>query len=181
MTSRIAVLAVLGLAALSAGCASAPAHHAAAPESTLEAKRAPRVAQDDGHGVGHTILLYIPNRIFDVLDIVRARLRVGPGVGITLRATELVDLKLGAWTSVFIGLRGPRLEPSIPWPVGLDSYAGAGASFLEAESDDYQYGKGEFGIGLHVLLVGVDVGVDVLEIGDFVLGLLTIDFMEDDY
>lgn len=186
MTHRwSSMVLVLGLAALGAGCMSPPGDATFAPEdgagSGFSSSSPAFDEGDEGHGVGHTILLYLPNRIFDLFDIVRARLRLGPGIGITLRATELADLKLGAWTSVYVGLRGPRMEPSIPWPFGLDTYAGAGASFIEAESDDYQYGRGEFGVGVQVLLVGVDVGVDFLEIGDFILGLVTIDIGDDDY
>ena len=183
---RPVALALL-LAAVGAGCAAPPAPRSFDPAewgayrfAVQDGTQQPSV-DDDGHGLGYGILMYLPNRIFDLLDIVRARLRVGPGIGFTVRATELADLKLGAWTSAYIGLRGPRLEPSIPWPFGLDNYAGAGISVVETESDDYQYGKGEFGVGVHVLLVGADVGVDVIELCDFVLGLVTIDIGHDDY
>jgi hypothetical protein len=189
----------LALSAFGAGCASTePAASAATTQSaatsqptttvttttttsTQAAPAQPAQAEPEGHSVGHVILLYLPNRIFDVLDIVRARVKVGPGIGFTVRATELADVKLGAWTAAWIGLRGPRMEPMIPWPVGVEAYAGAGVSVLEAESDELLYGHGEFGVGLHAALVGVDVGVDLLEIGDFVLGLVTIDIGDDDY
>ncbi len=187
----------LVLAALGAGCASTESAGGAATTqpattttqvtttttttTTQAAPAEPAQAEPESRSVGHVILLYLPNRIFDVLDIVRARVKVGPGIGFTVRATELVDVKLGAWTSAWIGLRGPRMEPMIPWPVGVETYAGAGVSVLEAESDELLYGHGEVGVGVHVALVGVDVGVDLLEIGDLVLGLVTIDIGDDDY
>jgi hypothetical protein len=136
--------------------------------------------EDDG-GAASTLLLYLPNRIFDLLDVVRARVRVGPGLGVTARATELADVKLGGWTSIYAGLHGPRGEAAIPWPVGFDAYAGAGVSFVEVESNDTHYGAGEFGLGLHLALSGVDLGVDPLELADFLTGLLTVDLMDDDY
>ena len=149
-------------------------------EAPATQQQAPSEAKE-GRSVAHVVLLYIPNRLFDLLDIVRARVRVGPGFGFTIRATELADLKLGAWTSVYVGLHGPRLEPSIPWPVGFDLYSGVGVSVLETETSELYYGRGEFGVGLHLLLVGVDVGVDPLEAADFLTGLVTIDLIGDDY
>jgi hypothetical protein len=188
------VVLSLALAALGAACAtpessggSATAQPATTTTTTTvttttqAAPAAQPAAEPESRSAGHVILLYLPNRIFDVLDIVRARVKVGPGIGFTVRATELADVKLGAWTSAWIGLRGPRMEPRIPWPVGLETYAGAGVSVLEAESDELLYGHGEVGLGVHVALVGVDVGVDLLEIGDLVLGLVTIDIGDDDY
>jgi hypothetical protein len=181
------IVLALGLAALVAGCASpsgsavplsgeVSVQDAAAPK-----QETPPPEADTRHGFFHTVLLYIPNRIFDVLDIVRLRARIGPGIGFTVRATELVDLKLGTWSSIYIGLRGPRLEPEIPWPFGFDNYAGAGVSFAEAETGEQHYGRGEIGLGVHVLIVGFDVGVDLWEIGDLVLGLFTIDISHDDF
>ena len=210
MTHRLprrALLPALCLALLATGCAGPAttnrgtpgawtdlpgAFAAGAPGTRLAPAAAPGLARpqeapqdqadgDEGRSTAHVVLLYLPNRIFDLLDIVRARLRVGPGFGLTLRATELADLKLGAWASVYVGLHGPRGEPSIPWPVGFDMYSGAGVSVLEVEADEAHYGRGEIGVGLHFLIVGVDVGVDVLEIADFVTGLVTIDLVGDDY
>ena len=43
------------------------------------------------------------------------------------------------------------------------------------------YGVAEVGVGLHAALLGVDVGVDPLEIVDLVLGFLTIDLRGDDF
>ena len=43
------------------------------------------------------------------------------------------------------------------------------------------YGAGEIGAGFQLILVGVDVGVDFLEIIDFVGGIFTLDMMGDDF
>ena len=43
-------------------------------------------------GGKHPILCYLPNRIFDMLDIVRLRLRVGPGISIGARVTKLTNV-----------------------------------------------------------------------------------------
>jgi hypothetical protein len=141
------------------------------------------LADDDGDGLVHGILLYIPNRIFDLLDIVRLRARVGPGLAFDIRATEALDFFLGAYVSFFIGIPGPRLEPVINWPFGMDSKNGAEISIIDASAeagDEPQYGIAEFGIGAQVLIIGADVGVDPWEAVDFLAGIITIDPVHDD-
>ena len=84
--------------------------------------------------------------------------------------------------AVWIGLHGPRGEPSIPWPVGLETFTGLEVSFAEgAIEQGVNYGVTEFGAGAQVLLVGFDVGIDPLEILDLVAGLIFIDLTGDDY
>jgi len=140
--------------------------------------------EDEGHGFGHTVLLYIPNRIFDILDIVRLRVRLGPGFAVDARATELADVFFGAYTSVFVGIPGPRGAPYINWPVGIENNVGGEISVLDGSSSEDRhgphYGAVEFGVGVQVILVGADVGVDPWEAVDFVVGLLTFDPVHDD-
>ena len=142
------------------------------------------VASESGGGFMHGVLMYLPNRIFDVFDIVRARVRLGPGLGIGVRATELADVYLGSYVTVWVGIHGPRRETKIPWPVGLESKSGAELSVADATVDgsmDPNYGLAEFGVDFQALIVGAAVGVDPFEVLDLVLGLLTIDLAEDDY
>jgi hypothetical protein len=61
--------------------------------------------------------------VFDVLDLVRLRVRVGPGISAGVRVTEIADVTIGAHATVFVGLHGPRGEPQIPWPIGLETLA----------------------------------------------------------
>lgn len=181
--SLILVGAVLGL--LMTSCASAPSEHG----GLSVASPAPAVAFDDeaadgGHGIGHTLLFYIPNRVFDVFDIVRARVRVGPGIAVGVRATDVADVFLGSYASVWAGIPGPRGEAGIPWPFGVETKSGLEASVADATVEGGVgpgYGPLEFGLGLQALIVGVDVGVDPLELLDLPLGLLTIDIGDDDY
>jgi hypothetical protein len=74
--------------------------------------------EKEPHSAGHKVLMYIPNRIFDLLDIVRARLRLGPGLAVGVRLTEPLSAYLGAYGSLYGGLPGPRLEPKLPMPFG---------------------------------------------------------------
>ncbi len=175
------------LALTSAG--SLPAARAGAPVSDLaEPVGAPSVAAADDddskeHGFVHVVLLYIPNRIFDVLDIVRARVRLGPGFAADIRATELADAFIGAYTSVFVGIPGPRGAPFINWPFGIENKAGAELSVADASTDGRfgpHYGAAEFGLGAQVGLIGADLGVDPWELVDFAVGLLTFDPVHDD-
>ncbi len=133
--------------------------------------------------VGHKALMYIPNRILDLLDIVRARLRLGPGLAVGVRATEPLSLYMGAYASAYAGLPGPRLDPKLPIPVGLEDLNGAQLSFLNLSTGfggSPGYSWSEIGASLHVLLIGADVDVDPIEALDFVAGLLTLDPRGDD-
>jgi len=173
------VLAVLVLLPV-IGCASPPA---GGPPRTFD-DETEEAEVDDGHGVGHALLLYLPNRIFDVFDIVRARVRIGPGFGVSLRATELADVHLAAYTSVWVGIHGPRNEPEIPWPAGLESLATAEVSVAEASADagfGPDYGPVEIGLGFQAAIIGVDVGVEPFEILDLVTGFVFVDPVGDDY
>src|SRR5262245_3153326 len=68
-----------GRADLLAAGLSLPRELPISAAASAELARTAVLADDDGRdGLVHTILLYIPNRIFDLLDIVRARARVGP-------------------------------------------------------------------------------------------------------
>lgn len=136
------------------------------------------------HGFGHILLYYIPNRIFDVFDIVRARVRLGPGVAVGFRVTKWTDIFLGSYASAYLGLPGPRRTPRVPWPFGIESRSGLAASVADGTVTSYdsnpRYASTEVGAGVQALLVGAEVGVDPAEVFDLVLGFFTIDFREDD-
>ncbi len=142
------------------------------------------VEDDDSDSVLGTVLLYLPNRFFDVLDIVRARVRVGPGVGFDVRATQLADFFIGSYWSIYVGLPGPRGRVIPVLPAGLETRTGLEVSVVDATIEGFNgpdYGTGEFGLGFQLLIIGVDVGVDPLEIVDFAVGLFTFDIQDDDF
>ena len=130
----------------------------------------------------HPVLLHVPNRIFDLLDVVRLRARLCPGFAVNTRVTEPFSVNAGAYSSIFAGLPGPRGEPALNLPLGVESYAGAGVSVLAAETGGPGpgYGPLEVGAGLHVALLGLDLGVAPLEGVDLVLGFLFLDIRNDD-
>ena len=135
-----------------------------------------------GKSFGHQLLFYIPNRIFDVFDLVRARVRVGPGLAVDARVTKYGDLYAGGYSTLFVGLHGPRTKPRVPWPIGFESRAGIKAtSVADVATQGPSYGYGEVGVGFQAAVVGIDVGVDVVEVLDLVLGFFFIDLTGDDF
>jgi hypothetical protein len=180
VTRSLALLVSLALfgapAAAMAQTETAPAEKSAAPAEPEKA---------EPKGIGHRLLLWIPNRTFDVLDIVRLRARVGPGFAISARATELVDVTMGGYASVFAGLPGPRGKARIPWPVGLENLAGIEVSVLDTTNEGGgfapDYGPTEVGAGVQLILVGVDVGVEPLDLLDFAAGIILLDPRGDDF
>ncbi len=128
------------------------------------------------------LLLYLPNRVCDVFDLARARVRVGPGFALGGRVTRYGELSVNAYTSIFVGLHGPRTKARIPWPAGLECRAGA-AAVVDASTDFTAptYGYGEIGLGFHAGLIGIDVGADPVEALDLVLGFFMIDLTGDDF
>jgi hypothetical protein len=134
--------------------------------------------------IGWGILMYVPNRLLDALDMVRARLRLGPGFAVGARATEYADFYVGTYVSVYIGLPGPRGRKFPRLPVGMESKTGAEVSVVDATIEggmSPDYGMTEFGFGFQALLLGIDVGVDPFEMLDFVVGFLTFDPLDDDF
>jgi hypothetical protein len=135
------------------------------------------------HGIGHKLLFYIPNRFLDVFDFVRLRLRVGPGFALGGRVTKPISFFFGGYSSVYIGLPGPRLKPIVKLPVGIENYGGLSLSLLDSTNEGKfapNYSNTEIGYSLQLLIVGADVDVDPVEVIDLVLGFLFIDIRGDD-
>ncbi len=131
-----------------------------------------------------TVLLYLPNRVFDLLDIFRLRVRVGPGIAAGFQITKPVRLRLGAHSSVWVGLPGARQRRSFPWPAGFQANARAAASVFSVSSDistgpDHSYS--EVSVEAHAAMVGLDVGIDPVEIVDFFAGIFLVEVREDDF
>lgn len=160
----------------------APAEETAPP---AEATKAAEPAAKEPHSVGHRLLLWIPNRVFDVLDLVRLRFRVGPGISASVRATEIADVTIGAHATIWAGLHGPRARPEIPWPLGVETLATVEVSVAEAGSDEGrfgpQYGPLEVGLGTQLAIIGFDIGVEPYDAFDLLAGIFLFDPKGDDF
>ena len=138
----------------------------------------------EAKGVLHRIAFYVPNRIFDVLDVVRARARIGGGLAVGARATKLAAVFVGSYSSIYVGTQGPRGRPEVPWPFGVDQKTGIQVSVVDRSTkDDFgpRYSATEAGAGFQLFGLGVDVGVDPFEVLDLATGLILIDLRGDDY
>ncbi len=166
---RRAAVAVLALA-LSASPAAA---------SDAESEQ-----RDDGPGVVHRVVTYLPCRVLDLLDVVRLRARIGPGAAVDVRATEAVDFFIGSYWSVYAGLPGPRGRRFPKLPVGLETLTGIELSSVDLTAGGAPgpgYSATEIGFGVHALVVGFDAGFDPVELADFLTGLFFVDLRDDDF
>jgi hypothetical protein len=161
-----------------------PAEKATAVSDETTAKSTEVQEEKPQHGFGHKLLFYLPNRILDVFDLVRLRLRVGPGFAVSARATKPLSIFFGGYASVYAGLPGPRLEPTIKLPVGIENYGGVSISVADGASGgpfSPNYSSTEIEAGFQALILGIDVGVDPYEILDLAAGFLFIDLRGDDF
>jgi hypothetical protein len=175
--------AVCVLAAVLLCAATAEAETARAPSSEQKGVKQPLAMGLTG--IVQPIVFYIPNRIFDLLDIVRLRVRVGPGLSAGARATEFADVFVGSHATVYAGLRGSRGKGwGIPWPFGIENHGGMKVSVVD------QTNQGPFApvvdpleLGLEVQagLVGIYPALEIYEMFDFVAGFLFLDIRGDDF
>lgn len=133
--------------------------------------------------LGSRVLWYLPNRVMDALDIFRFRARVGPGLAASVRATDYGAFSAGRYDSVYVGLPGPRSPHRVRSPVGRESLQGLILAGVDATDDTLhgpEYSPSELNVGVHLLFVGVDVGIDPVEIWDFLAGWFSLDPKRDD-
>lgn len=132
---------------------------------------------------GHRILWYVPNRVLDVTDIVRCRIRVGKGWAATLRMSEPVSSFAGSYKTHYIGFPGPRYPKRVKGFYGREEYKGLQFGLADATDESLyepEYTASEFALGAHLGYVGADLGTDPVEILDGVLGFFFYDLKGDD-
>jgi hypothetical protein len=128
-----------------------------------------------------SVFMYVPNRVFDFMDIFRVRVRVGPGMSAGLRATKFASVFEGSHSSFYIGLPGPRGKKEFPFPVGYDQRSGSQVGRSDTSETITYYDPLELGFEVQPLIVGVNVGIGFYEILDFCTGLVFVDLVGDDY
>jgi len=122
------------------------------------------------------VLLYIPNRVLDLVDIVRLDVGVGIGYGGVIRPTKYLqagyrEMEPGMLRFGALGRRSPFLIEEV-------NEEGFGRDFARASKR--KVSKVEFGVGLDLGVIGGYGGVCIDSAGDFVLGIFGIDFEDDD-
>lgn len=132
-------------------------------------------------GIVKNIALYLPNRIFDVLDIVRLRLRVGPGLSAGVCATEAAEVFVGYHDSVYGGLPGPRGKPQIPRLLGIEKRSGTKLSVIDLSESNLHNDPLGLGIQGQLGIIGLNIAVNFFEVLDVVTGFALIDIAKDDF
>ena len=161
---RRAVGVLLGLLVLCSGCAMLSEGYAGARN----------LAQ---HSTTAAILLYLPNRLFDLAEIVRFGVNVGPGIGIDAEATGALRAAVMTRGSVGVGYQGLR---RFPVSLGVDTYIAVGP-FDPGLRMGWYRSEYDLRVEPHLVLIGFHAAIDLLAIGDFFAGWLMYDLEEDDW
>jgi hypothetical protein len=132
------------------------------------------------------VVKYLPNRALDVLDLVRLRVRMGPGNALELRAGDRLEYFRGSYRCGFIGLPGARRGPWPRLPLGLEGRVTPPAIDESEEpprfwGDDPGYGRSETVLGFQAGLLGLELGVNPLQFLDLAFGIIFLDPADDDW
>lgn len=156
---------------------------ARAADTAVEPNPTPAPAQKPSKSLLHKVLMYLPNRALDLVDVFRLRARVGPGLSAHVRATEYLNACAGSYKSVFVGLPGPREDEKLRPLWGREDLKGMMLLGVDATDDTPHapgYSDSEFNVGAHLLIVGAEVGFDPVQFGDFLAGIIGMDPRGDD-
>jgi len=128
------------------------------------------------HTFLHRLLMWIPNRILDVWDILRFDVGVGPAFGGVVRVSKYGQAAFRgvAPMSVRVGDFGRE----VPFMIETSNEIALGPDIVK--SRDRKVCIGEIGAGADVLLAGAYGGVCLDEVVDFVAGFFFLDVSDDD-
>lgn len=149
------------------------------------------------------ILLYLPDRIFDLLDIVSFDMSSGLGVGAEVHLTRALQLggqagyglALGWFDHRALGVQQQLITGAAVGPmatrylvIGGGSTAGLQLVVDEASGTDtpylplYQEFRDYWAVGASAsLLYGASADVHPVEVADLLAGFVTVDFLHDDF
>jgi len=154
---------------------------------------------------GEKVLLYVPDRLVDLLDCVTFEFNFGPGIYLNYHATRAVQLGGGGRAVVgfgtygarsIIGVRGHSEASTSVLMLGGEAQAGALASLagiatgthvlagVHSPSNPYYQTYADYwevGAATSLLYFGADWGVHPLQVGDFFAGFAMVDFLRDDW
>ncbi|MBI1852121.1 MAG: hypothetical protein HYR85_17415 [Planctomycetes bacterium] len=182
--NRLAAAVALVSVAFLPACASLRPGDDPQKQSTTESGQDAAKTEEEGKAEKkHTplllgILLYLPNRVIDLFDVVRFGVDVGPGFGVEGEVTEALQAGVMTRTSVGAGFQTLR---HLPVKIGAETYAAVGPLAASPTVGLPWYrNKWDVRAEAHVAIIGAHVAINPAEILDFVLGFLTIDLMDDD-
>jgi len=146
------------------------------PWTDLPSSRSVRNKEEKYRPTWQKVLLFVPNRFLDLIDIVKADVGVGPAYGGVVRLTRYGQVGYRSMDplSLRAGLFGRD------WPVEMETDNEFGAGPLFHQSRDREVCHGELGAGVDLFLVGAYGGVCAEEVIDFLLGFVFLDVMQDD-
>ncbi len=136
-----------------------------------------------GGGSGHAnrsifekTVLYLPNRLLDLIDIVKADVGIGPSYGAVLRLTKYAQMgyrDFDSW-SLRIGLHGrrsPIFLETVPESGFITNYRGS----VHRRPDEF-----ELGAGADVGIAGAYISIAPEQIIDLFGGIFGYDPLDDD-
>ena len=156
-------------------------------------------------GAGDTILLYIPNRMVDMMDVFSMTVGFGPAIGAKLQCTKYIAVggEVGftaqlvkgvnrqygfavenGWDASFLMISAENRErdESIG-SVKNYYYYSTGVPSMDKIPYDFHNGAKDFwGVGATLAaLIEIKAEINPVEIADFVLGWFFIDIKDDDF
>ncbi len=154
---------------------------------------------------GDTILLYIPNRIVDFMDIFSVTLGFGPAVGVEVQATKYLGMggevgptvqmikgvnrqygfaKQSGWDASFLMISAERRDREGAMGSVKDFYYySTGVPTIEKDAFDFHKGALDFWAcgGKLAALIEVQGYIHPIEIADFFTGWFFYDLKDDDF
>lgn len=122
-------------------------------------------------------LLWFPNRLLDIIDIVKIDAGVGPSFGAVVRVTKYAQVGYRGMSPLSLRFGGFGRNP--PFLAESSNEFGIGPGYVN--SKDREICKGELGAGVDLLLFGAYIGFCPEELVDFIGGIFTFDIMDDDF
>jgi|LauGreDrversion4_2_1035121.scaffolds.fasta_scaffold50985_2 hypothetical protein len=134
------------------------------------------IEKGEGSPIWSQILLWLPNRVLDLIDVFRIDVGVGPSFGAVVRATKYGEI--GYRQMAPASLRVGDFGRQMPFLIESSNEFGVGPAYVN--SSDRKVCPGEFGVGADLLVAGAYGGVCVDEFADFLAGIFFIDLKDDD-
>lgn len=135
------------------------------------------LAQEEEPSTLSKVLLWVPNRVVDFIEVFRVDVGVGPALGAVVRVTDYG--KVGARVVTPISLRVGLFGRNWPFLIEHSNELGVGPLYLE--SGEREVTPLEVGAGFDFFLFGAYAGVSFDEAADFFSGIVGEDISDDDW